>query len=143
MSKSDTMGTAATITGQCLCGAVTMSMPIPTSEATQICHCIDCRKSTGCLAIPLIRVPLTSFHYQGEISTYYAPGLSGASVGRVFCLICGSQLWDTSSVETDKIWIKGGLFPPGSIPIPTLEIFAKDMEAWEIPIPGAHLVQIQ
>lgn len=88
---------AALLTGACLCGRVTFTVPAPLAPP-DVCHCVQCRKQSGhCFAST--NVPRANVVVSGrEHVTWYA---SSERVRRGFCSICGSTLfWD----PLDRDW---------------------------------------
>lgn len=76
-------------TGQCMCGAVTLSArQVP--DAYGACHCDMCRRWTGA-ALLAVEVPCknTTFHGSAHIRKLQ----SSAWAERAWCAECGSSLW--------------------------------------------------
>jgi len=44
---------------------------------------------------------------------------------------------------SDRFWSLPGLFPPGSLPKPAVEVFRKNAEAWQAPLEGVKQVAEQ
>ncbi|ORY26963.1 Mss4-like protein [Naematelia encephala] len=132
-----------TLSGSCLCGGVSVSIPIPPDDSMGVCHCTDCRKSTGTVAGYFLRVSTESFHLDGKehVKEFTVKADTGNIYRRFFCRDCGSRLWDRDSKETD--YVCAGLFPPGTLPKPTYEQFVRHLEKWEKTHEGAKLVQVQ
>ncbi|WVF66762.1 hypothetical protein IAT40_001504 [Kwoniella sp. CBS 6097] len=130
-----------TITGSCNCGAISLTVPRPSEMA--LCHCTSCRKSGGSVSSANFSLNPKDMQYEGpEPSKYVAKGSSGNDVTRVFCGTCGSNLW-TAVADPNLIFVKAGLFAPGSVPAPTIHLFAKNMEDWEIVHEGAERIETQ
>ncbi|MBW8725971.1 MAG: GFA family protein [Inquilinus limosus] len=69
--------------GGCSCGAVRFTLrgePL----VVGICHCTECRKATGVVAMGYADWPGEAFTVTGEVRTYR---------GRSFCPVCGSRLF--------------------------------------------------
>lgn len=77
------------LTGGCRCGAVRYEAGgDPVHHA--LCHCADCRASSGAPAVAWIAVPAPAFRVtQGEARSYNG---SGESI-RYFCGTCGTGLY--------------------------------------------------
>ena len=105
-------------TGQCHCGAIRYEMP---SEVVYhaICHCTDCRRSTGA---PLVSWGLAP---QDKVTITGTPKLYASSehARRHFCGDCGTSLFYTNEV----------IFP-GLIDVQTATLDDPD----EIPL-GVHV----
>ncbi|MBX5045325.1 GFA family protein [Rhizobium lentis] len=113
-------------TGSCLCGAVAYHVE---GEPLRVglCHCADCRKSTGSAFVFFALWPRGDFSYTGEIATF---------AGRSFCPACGSRLF---CLQEEAVEIRlGSLDGPPTDLEPTSEIWIKRREAWLHPLPGAE-----
>ncbi|OCF42499.1 hypothetical protein I317_03615 [Kwoniella heveanensis CBS 569] len=134
-------GNDSTVTGACNCGAFSLTIPQQTGMA--LCHCISCRKSGGSVSSANFSINPKDMKCDGpEPSKYVAKGSSGNDVTRAFCGTCGSNLW-TAVADPNLIFVKAGLFPPGSVPSPNTHLFAKNMEDWEIVHEGAERIETQ
>ena len=82
------------ITGKCLCGAISYSVDNPPA-LTGVCHCKNCQRQAGSAFSTLAGVPLNELHIFGETKVYTDPDTqSGNTVKRFFCDKCGSPiLW--------------------------------------------------
>lgn len=76
-----------TISGRCLCGAVTLSAR-PVSPEVSMCHCTMCRRWTGGV-FACFGAEGRDVTAEGPISTYVSSSFSE----RAFCATCGSHLW--------------------------------------------------
>ncbi|WP_146346374.1 GFA family protein [Phaeobacter marinintestinus] len=79
------------ISGQCLCGAVTVTATINTGERPAIvraCHCDMCRRQTSSMFMSLATDPGT-LKIEGPEKIYR----SSEWAQRGFCEVCGSTLW--------------------------------------------------
>ncbi|SEC77326.1 GFA family protein [Rhodobacter sp. 24-YEA-8] len=76
-------------TGQCLCGAVRLTISSPPSELS-VCHCGMCRRWTGS-AFVTIDVAPHNLHIEGagHVRAY----ASSDWASRSFCDTCGTTLW--------------------------------------------------
>ncbi|WP_404295104.1 GFA family protein (plasmid) [Microvirga sp. RSM25] len=84
------------ITGTCLCGAVSISCGKPLSPGAY-CHCEDCRKSTGSAFSVAIPFEAAEFRVlSGETRSFTKVADSGNEIRRHFCSSCGSPLYGTS-----------------------------------------------
>jgi len=82
-----------TLQGGCHCGAVRYEVEGDPMYAA-LCHCIDCRKSSGAPMVAWAAFPADRFRVtKGEAVTHNS---SGASM-RCFCGTCGSGLWFTNA----------------------------------------------
>jgi len=78
------------VTGGCRCGAVRYQAEITEPERHGLCHCEDCRRSSGAPAVAWLAVPEETFRVtRGEAKRW--DGGNGAQ--RYFCGICGTPLY--------------------------------------------------
>lgn len=112
--------------GGCSCGAVRFEVhgePV----LVGICHCLECRKATGAVAMVYAQWPRSAFSSTGDAREH---------VGRSFCAICGSRLFhlNPSSVGV----IVGALDDAPSDLVPTQEGWIKRREPWLAPLASAE-----
>lgn len=78
-----------TVTGSCLCGAVTYEVTGPLRPVVA-CHCRQCRKTSG-HHVAATSAAREHVRIKGDVSWF----ASSESAKRAFCPICGSNLfWD-------------------------------------------------
>ncbi|MBY5560713.1 GFA family protein [Rhizobium leguminosarum] len=112
-------------TGSCLCGAVAYRVE---GEPLRVglCHCADCRKSSGSAFTFFAVWPRLAFSHNGEIATFS---------GRSFCPACGSRLF---CLRDDEAEIRlGSLDSPPTDLAPGYEVWIKRREPWMHSLPGA------
>ncbi|GAA6000910.1 uncharacterized protein JCM10292_006486 [Rhodotorula paludigena] len=95
--------------------------------------------ATGHFSVNLV-VKTASLSITGEehIKQYSATAESGNTAIRKFCGNCGSPIMTVVAGPEESAFLKGGLFPSGSLPSPKQELFTKRAEKWEKPIDGAQ-----
>ena len=105
------------ISGRCLCGGVTWSIPSTNVQNTQIlvCHCSYCRQQSGSLYIPWLALPRDAVFKSiknhdssssSSLLTYYAVS---EVAKRGFCKGCGSSMFMDYN-EQHTIWASIGSF---------------------------------
>ena len=77
-----------TITGRCMCGALTYRADAEPINV-RVCHCTICQKATGAPFFARILVPLEAVQISGPVRWYN----SSTEVARGFCASCGSTLF--------------------------------------------------
>ncbi|NDV02902.1 GFA family protein [Pseudoroseicyclus tamaricis] len=94
------------VTGRCLCGAVTVTAAQLPAEMSA-CHCEMCRKWSGSVGMGL-PVPEEELSVTGEVQTY----ASSSFAERAWCPTCGSALWfrDTKGKNVGTVELCPGLF---------------------------------
>ena len=111
--------------GHCLCGAISYK-----SEAepiiTGICHCADCRRSTGTAFSVIVGVGLEDVEVTGTPKVYETMGEDrGAPAFRNFCGECGSPVFSILGDADDVMWIKAGTLDDASWIEPELEAWTE------------------
>lgn len=122
-----------TLTGHCLCGAVTYSIAVDQPLITGYDHCDDCQRQTGssyCTHLPstsntfplshssfanvvfgvalVAVVPKASLTISGPTKSWAGKGSSGKDVHRIFCSECGSPIAHDPDAAPEIIAIKAG-----------------------------------
>jgi hypothetical protein len=115
--------------GGCSCGAVRFEVRgDPT--VVGICHCHECRKATGAVAMAYADWPRSAFTMTGAAREH---------VGRSFCSTCGSRLFHLNPDRVEVLL--GALDDAPSDLVPTREGWTKRREAWLAP--AAHAEQAE
>jgi hypothetical protein len=112
--------------GGCLCGAVRYRVT-KAPEVVDICHCRQCRKSSGAVFLGWIGVPADGFAW-----TRGQPAAFESSPGNVrhFCAACGTPLVMTGGESPDLYGITiGSLDAPGRF-TPTAEGWVSQRLPW-------------
>lgn len=95
-----------TLSGQCLCGAVKLSL-IPKKPELGACHCQMCQRWTGSSLMSIEAAPGTLTH-EGPVKAYK----SSDWAERAFCTECGSSLWYHLMIpDHETHFVLAGLFP--------------------------------
>ncbi len=76
-----------TLVGGCRCGQVRYRTAAAATNQT-ICHCADCRRSTGAPMVAWFTVPPTTLEITGQPRTH----ASSPGITRSFCPACGTSL---------------------------------------------------
>ena len=110
------------------------SIPIPTFVA--VCHCLDCKKSSGGEAATFFGVPEDDFTLiSGKPKAFHYIAQSGKGLDRNFCPQCGARVF-TNNLEgfPGMIFVTlGSLDNPEGIN-PILEMFTKRRLEWAKPL---------
>ena len=86
--------TAASLTGHCLCGAVTIRVEGAHDPRVGACHCRMCQRWSGGLFL-CFTAPAASVTVEGPVARFR----SSSFAERAFCATCGSHLWFNDVVE--------------------------------------------
>lgn len=115
------------LTGGCQCGAVRYRVTGEPVHAA-LCHCGDCRKSSGAPMVHWTCFPAASFALlQGELREYR----SSEQATRSFCPVCGTGIaYRNETVLPGLIDIQGGtLDTPDALP-PQIHIQGAERLTW-------------
>ncbi|WP_192180079.1 GFA family protein [Mesorhizobium amorphae] len=111
--------------GSCLCGGVQFSV-IGEPLRVGLCHCKDCRKTSGSAYSAFAVWPLAAFETAGIVSTYG---------GRSFCPTCGGRV---TSVGEDEVEVMIGSLDVAPTELqPDYELWITRREHWLQPLPEA------
>jgi hypothetical protein len=113
--------------GGCLCGQVRFEVRgEPTGVG--ICHCLECRKATGAVAMAYADWPKTQFSYTGTIKEF---------CGRGFCPDCGTRVFHPREGKHDVEILLGAFDDGPSDLVPEVEGWIIRREHWLVPVAGA------
>ncbi|KAJ7914523.1 Mss4-like protein [Mycena leptocephala] len=126
--------------GACLCGQTTIELK-STHTGQIVCHCSDCKQTSGSAFSTNILEPIKDVTITGPVKEYVATAASGNAVTRVFCGNCGSAITHLTAAFGDKQVIHTGNFADfASVPI-IAELFVKDRWTGLAPVSGASQAQ--
>ncbi|KAJ6505703.1 Mss4-like protein [Mycena vitilis] len=125
--------------GACLCGQTTIELA-STHEDQIICHCTDCRTTSGSAFSTNVLAPKKDVTIRGPVKEYSIKAASGNPVTRVFCSNCGSAISHLTVAFGDAQAIQTGNFPDfKEVPV-GMELFVKDRWTAIAPVAGAKQV---
>jgi hypothetical protein len=113
--------------GGCACGRVRYLLR---GEPLQVglCHCTDCRKTSGSMFSTFGAWPESAFNFQGDVGNWQ---------GREFCPACGSQVFSRQP-ERKEVEIRlGSLDDAPTLLAPGHELWIRRREPWLTPVAGA------
>lgn len=114
------------LTGGCYCGAVRYVVEAEIGHRT-LCHCRDCRRSSGAPALAWFSVPMGGVHFShGEPATYR----SSAQVLRGFCASCGTTLTYQHARYLDEIDITSASLDDPEAAAPQDHTFVQERLRW-------------
>ncbi|MEO7222454.1 MAG: GFA family protein [Devosia sp.] len=111
--------------GGCTCGAVRFELR-GEPYVVGLCHCMDCRKATGGVAMASANWYLDKFTSSGTVKEFR---------GRSFCPECGTRLFHLNTKRAEILF--GALDDGPSDLTPTVEGWIIRREHWLVPIEGA------
>ncbi|KAF4125743.1 Glutathione-dependent formaldehyde-activating enzyme [Geosmithia morbida] len=97
-----------TLTGHCLCKAVTYKADVSEPLITAYDHCDDCQRQSGSTYSLVTVVPKEKLTISGPIKKWEGKGSSGHSVWRLFCSECGSPIAHDPDAAPEIIALKAG-----------------------------------
>ena len=118
-----------TVDGSCLCGQIRYRLTGPFSEF-HICHCSQCRRSTGSAHASNIFTRSDRIHWVSgsDLIKRYDPEKPGV-ISKCFCSHCGS-LVPYISAKSGKLVIPAGGLKDDPIIRPQDNIFWQDRAHW-------------
>jgi hypothetical protein len=116
-----------TLTGACLCGAVTYEIDHVAGDVADICHCAECRRASGAASLPWVQVPPGRFRLTKGTARAYA---SSPNARRWFCGDCGTPLYMTDHENRSVGITLGSLDRPEAV-TPTVHGWLCERIAWE------------
>ncbi|KAH7311004.1 Mss4-like protein [Rhexocercosporidium sp. MPI-PUGE-AT-0058] len=131
------------IKGLCNCGKAGVEFPKAKFPAYSVlCHCLNCRASSGGMYSSFVVMPTKHLTIVGEPKLYKDyETTSGNLLNRWFCGECGSAVYSVTEKEPEVAYVKGGLFAKGvGLPKPAVETFWRRAEKWEVSVEGAQIV---
>jgi hypothetical protein len=113
--------------GSCLCGGVQFSV---TGDPLRVglCHCKDCRKTSGSAYSAFAVWPLEAFETTGIVSTYG---------DRSFCPTCGGRVTSVREDEAEVMIGSLDVAPTEGLE-PGYELWIGRREHWVQPLPDAR-----
>ncbi|KAH7002658.1 Mss4-like protein [Ilyonectria destructans] len=118
--------------GECNCGAVTVIFRFPDGQqlSSILCHCINCKKSSGSIGSNFMIVPREALSVEGQLTTYLDNSCeSGNVLERRFCGVCGSPITAYTKALDDSLCIvRTAIF---SVPIPPMaHTYLEEAPSW-------------
>ncbi len=123
MVHSEPARISGKLTGECLCGKVTIELESAHGEI-DVCHCSMCQQWTGSM---YAGIESNAFTIAGEenIATFQ----SSDWAERAFCKTCGSNLWYRFKPTGSRTFLAGMFDLPSGLPIKH-QIFVDEKPDW-------------
>jgi hypothetical protein len=119
--------------GACLCGSVKIRVDGAYVAAVGVCHCSMCQRSSG-LAWGAFEAAADAVMVDGTVARYASTPFSE----RVFCPLCGSNLWLRNTDSDDAAYeLMPGLFPAAAA-FPLISEIYTDRAPAYVPLSGDH-----
>ena len=125
-----------TLTGRCLCGAVSFEVEGPLGRAGY-CHCTRCQRRTGTAASAQVRVEPGTVRVIGGADLVRAWTPEGG-FAKEFCGECGAHLWSRDPGSGEVFSVRMGAFDADPGVRPSFRQFVDNAASWE-PIPDDGL----
>jgi hypothetical protein len=113
--------------GGCFCGRVRYEAEGAPFHET-ICHCTDCRRAVGAVAVAWFSVDRGGLRWSGEAATLR----SSPGVVRRFCPDCGTSLTFEDERHPDEIDLTVASLDEPDRVAPRDHVFAGSKPAWEV-----------
>jgi len=118
-----------TMTGQCLCGAVSYKVE-GDLQMTGVCHCKNCQRQAGSSYSVLFAVADDQIEISGDLQTYEDTADSGNTVYRHFCPKCGSPVKTSLPTQPGMTFIKAGTLDDTSVLHPSIHFWTGSKQDW-------------
>lgn len=120
-----------TITGHCLCGAVSYEIDAEPMMAI-MCHCEDCRRASGAAFSVNAVFPREALKVdESKLKTFETIGEDTQQKReRKFCPECGSNMMTLLAEMPDLVVIKAGTLDDTSLFEPTMELYTTSAHTW-------------
>jgi hypothetical protein len=116
-------------TGQCLCGAVTLSVSVDPLGARS-CWCRACQKFGGGNGTTNAFFPLDSVQSEGELTWYESTADSGNTTNRAFCPKCGAHVFTRGTGAPGFTGIRVSIFDDCNLIAPQAIIWTESAPRW-------------
>lgn len=118
-----------TMTGQCLCGAVSYTIE-GEMNMCGVCHCKNCQRQAGSAYSVLFGLSDDQIEVSGTLTTYEDKADSGNIVNRHFCGTCGSPVLTTVPTQPGMTFVKAGTLDDTSVLKPAIHFWTGSKQAW-------------
>ncbi|KAL5596834.1 hypothetical protein BROUX41_006482 [Berkeleyomyces rouxiae] len=128
-----------TLTGHCLCKAVTYTVDMEKPLLVGYDHCDDCQRQSGSTYSLVFVCKKDKVTFKGPVKSYAGKADSGNTVHRIFCSECGSPLAHDPEAAPEIIAMKGG-----SLDVELKKTLQPDTEIWtasKLPFCQEHLAK--
>lgn len=116
-----------TRSGHCLCGAVHYTVPYPFDGEIAHCHCTQCRRQAGSVALTWFTVPRDGLILSGDPIKRYKSSETGE---RGFCGTCGTPIAFWNSKHPDLVDVTLCSLDEDQIEPATLHIHVESHLPW-------------
>lgn len=120
----------ATLTGKCLCGAVTYAAQGKPVVVAQ-CHCDECRRLSGTGHTIGAMYPVASVSISGPTAQFQYASSKESVVTRVFCPSCGSPILGKNTRSPEHLTLSLGTMDDAESLKVEVVIFDRDKQHWD------------
>ncbi|PCD25503.1 hypothetical protein BFJ63_vAg14373 [Fusarium oxysporum f. sp. narcissi] len=127
--------------GECNCGAVKVTFRFTGDQqlGSILCHCINCKKSSGSIGSNFMIVPRETLLVEGQLNSYLDNNCdSGNVLERRFCGVCGSPVVAYTKALGDSLCIVRTAIFPVSIPL-VAHTYLEEAPGWMPRVEGTTL----
>ncbi|KAH7236655.1 Mss4-like protein [Fusarium tricinctum] len=125
--------------GHCLCGAVKIEV-LGDPVAVGLCHCLDCRKTSGSTHALNWFVPADLVQLEGPSQTFTKLSNAENPITNMFCPTCGTTVFREGPAAPGIKFVKAGIFDDPVVintVKPQGEIFTSRRPTWMTSVAGA------
>jgi len=126
--------------GECMCGSVKYNILSAPAGKPGLCHCNDCKRTTGSMFSSNVQVPRSALKITGPYKVWSREENKNKNLdisqqyGGAFCPSCGTQFAAFPDEPADTAVIRIGTLDPedlARLERPTWEIFCKRKVGWQ------------
>jgi hypothetical protein len=117
--------------GQCLCGAVRISVKGTPVRMAQ-CHCKDCQRASGTGHASNAIFNASDVKVTGETKGYTVTADSGSAYTRYFCPVCGGRIFGTHTGRPGMVIVPVGTLSDSSWFVPQAVLYTRNRPVWDI-----------
>lgn len=118
------------ISGGCVCGNVRYEST-EDNAGGGICHCDDCRKTSGTGHAAHAFLPADTITFSGEMKAYEHKSDSGNTLTRSFCPDCGSSIVSQSTGMPGMAVVRVSSFDDPNRYSPMMVVYNKRAASWD------------
>jgi hypothetical protein len=126
---------------QCSCGAVSVTLPEPSSVIIA-CHCLECQRQSGAPFRVGAYYQAEAVTVRGDAKEYAREAGDGRKFRSYFCTTCGSTVYWKADKIAGMIGVAVGCMDNPNFPPPARSVFEQSKHHWvQLDAAGAHFAQ--
>lgn len=128
--------------GGCTCGAVRYEIEGPPVVVAH-CYCENCQRSSGAGHATGAMFAASTLKITGATAEFVLVSEKGSEVTRLFCPVCGSQLFGRNSGMIGFVNIGLGTLDDSQSLTPQVALFTRNRKSWDLADPRVTSFETQ